>query len=140
MVKTTLVLFALLGILFGSNVLAQTNGYRLTVQMQPVRNDKGVLYVLLENDQAEKVAAQSIKAAKGMIALSFDGIAAGRYAVTILHDENGNQKMDTGIFGIPKEGWACSNDARGIMSAPKFKDKLLQLQGDKTIMVKMTYY
>ena len=52
----------------------------------------------------------------------FDPIAAGTYAVACFHDENANGKLDTKIFGIPKEGTVVSNRAHGHMGPPKFQD------------------
>ena len=37
-------------------------------------------------------------------------------------NENDNKKMDTRIFGIPKEPIAISNDAKGFMGPPKWND------------------
>jgi uncharacterized protein (DUF2141 family) len=54
----------------------------------------------------------------------------GQYAVSVLHDENGNQKMDKNFLGIPKEGWGVSNNVRPSMSAPKFADAAFQLPAD----------
>ncbi len=36
--------------------------------------------------------------------ITFPDVAAGTYAVACFHDENGNGKLDTGMFGIPTEG------------------------------------
>ena len=52
----------------------------------------------------------------------FEGLPAGRYAVAVVHDENGNGKMDRNFLGIPKEGYGASNNAKGSMGPPKFKD------------------
>jgi uncharacterized protein (DUF2141 family) len=38
------------------------------------------------------------------------------------HDMNSNNRMDTGLFGIPSEGWGVSNNARGRFGAPSFQD------------------
>ena len=49
-------------------------------------------------------------------------VSPGTYAVAVYHDENANGKFDTGLFGIPKEGYGASNDARGFMGPPRFND------------------
>jgi uncharacterized protein (DUF2141 family) len=70
----------------------------------------------------------------------FPGVAAGRYAVACIHDENGNGKLDTGLFGIPKEGVAASNDARGHMGPPAFDDAAFAFDGTaKTLQLAMQY-
>ncbi len=57
----------------------------------------------------------------------FDPISAGTYAVACFHDENGNGKCDTGLFGIPTEGTVVSNHAKGFMGPPSFKDARFSL-------------
>ncbi len=53
----------------------------------------------------------------------FDDLEPGReYAVAAFHDENGNNDLDTGLFGIPSEGTGASNDARGFMGPPSYPD------------------
>jgi uncharacterized protein (DUF2141 family) len=58
--------------------------------------------------------------ASAAAACPFDPLPAGAYAVACFHDENGNGELDTGLFGIPTEGTAASNDARGVMGPPSF--------------------
>jgi uncharacterized protein (DUF2141 family) len=42
------------------------------------------------------------------------------YAVAVFHDENANNDLDRGIFGIPTEGTGASNDASGFMAPPPY--------------------
>ncbi len=44
--------------------------------------------------------------------IEFNGVPTGIYAVACFHDENNNGKLETNLFGIPREPWAISNDAR----------------------------
>ena len=59
----------------------------------------------------------------------------GKYAVAIFQDENKNGKMDTGIFGIPKEPYAFSKNAKAIFSAPKFKKASFNVTNDTLIRI-----
>ena len=52
----------------------------------------------------------------------FEAVPRGTYAVACFHDENGNGKCDTGLFGIPTEGTVVSNGAKGTFGPPKFED------------------
>ena len=65
---------------------------------------------------------------------SFDPIPAGTYAVACFHDENGNGKLDTGLFGIPKEGTVVSNHAKGFMGPPSFADAKFTFSGAATTL------
>lgn len=52
----------------------------------------------------------------------FEGVEPGaEYAVAAFHDENGNDDLDRGVFGIPTEGTGASNDARGFMGPPRWE-------------------
>jgi uncharacterized protein (DUF2141 family) len=48
----------------------------------------------------------------------------GRAAIRCFayHDENGNGALERSFLGIPKEGVALSNNARGHLGPPKLKD------------------
>jgi len=78
---------------------------------------------------------------KGGSRCAFDPIPAGVYAVACFHDEDGNGKMDTSFLGIPKEGSGVSNNARGFMGPPSFKDAAFTFSGEAREMpLKMTYF
>ena len=57
----------------------------------------------------------------------FKSLAPGRYAVSVYHDANDNMKLDGGMFGIPKERYGFSEDARGVGGPPAFRDAAFQV-------------
>ena len=59
----------------------------------------------------------------------------GRYVVSLFHDANGNNRLDTGEYGIPTEKYGFSNNARGEMGFPSFKDAAVVLKADQTIYI-----
>lgn len=72
----------------------------------------------------------------------FVGVKPGVYAAVFLHDENDNGKLDTGAFGIPKEGFGTSNDPRVRMGPPRFKDAAFAITGagaEREVTIKTTY-
>jgi uncharacterized protein (DUF2141 family) len=71
---------------------------------------------------------------------AFDPIPAGTYAVACFHDENKNGALDKSFFGKPTEGTAASNDARGFMGPPSFKDAKFSFAGAATeLRLKVSY-
>jgi uncharacterized protein (DUF2141 family) len=67
-------------------------------------------------------------------------LAPGVYAVAVLHDENGNGKMDTNILGIPKEGHGASNNPAPKRRPPTFEEAQFTLAGpQQTVEVKLEY-
>lgn len=61
---------------------------------------------------------------------------AGRYAVTVFHDENGNGRLGQNFLGMPTEGVGVSNNPGGM---PRFNSSLLDLAPGSAITVRMRY-
>jgi uncharacterized protein (DUF2141 family) len=71
---------------------------------------------------------------------TFDGVAAGDYAVSVFHDENSNGTLDRNFIGMPKEGVGASNDAAGKMGPPKFNDARFSYKGgQQTLTIHIRY-
>ena len=65
------------------------------------------------------VSAADFDEKKEMI---LDSISYVTYAIALFHDENMDKKLNTGIFGIPTEGFAFSNNPGLRIGAPSFQD------------------
>ena len=71
---------------------------------------------------------------------SFGGLAPGKYALVVFHDENGNGKFDRSWLGLPKEGYAFSNNLRPVFAPPSFKSASFDyMGGDQWLTVVMRY-
>ena len=53
----------------------------------------------------------------------------GTYAIGIFHDVNLNNKMDNNLFGVPKEQYGFSNNARALFGPPDFENAAFVLKG-----------
>lgn len=62
--------------------------------------------------------------------------AAGRYAVTVVHDEDGNGKMKKNFIGMPREGVGVSNNPGGM---PGFEKSLVDMSPGSAITIRMKY-
>lgn len=138
-----IVLFYLLVI--GNHAFGQNT---ITVDVSGLRNMKGTLYFTLfkseqgfpdkyenaiQKGKLEKLSATSAT-------FSFSNVPAGTYAVAVFHDENNDGEMKTNALGIPLEGTAVSNNAKGTFGPPKFKDAKFQLTASKKISITMWYF
>ena len=66
-------------------------------------------------------------------------VPAGSYAIVAMHDENGNGKLDTNLFGMPTEGYGASRGAQGPFG-PKFDDARFDYRGGSmTIPITLKY-
>ncbi|WP_421792615.1 DUF2141 domain-containing protein [Hyphobacterium sp.] len=61
------------------------------------------------------------------VRIRFDDLAPGTYGVMAYHDRDGNGELNTGLFGIPSEPFAFSNDARGRMGPASWEDAAFEI-------------
>ncbi len=110
----------------------------LEIVISNTKNDQGVVQVLLFEssdgfpdapEKAYKSFQAEIKNNQAKISLS--AIPKGEYAISAFHDTDGDGKMRTGIFGVPKDRYGFSNDAKGRMGPPSFEDASFKVFGDK---------
>jgi uncharacterized protein (DUF2141 family) len=60
----------------------------------------------------------------------FDRVPPGTYAVAAMHDEDGDEQMDTNVFGFPIEGHCASRDAHEAgFGAPDWRDAAFRYDG-----------
>jgi uncharacterized protein (DUF2141 family) len=62
----------------------------------------------------------------GTIHLS--GLAPGTWALAVMHDENGNGRLDR-LMGIPREGFGFSRNPRLRMGPPHYRDVRFDFSG-----------
>ena len=138
-------LLLLLGTLVSLTSFTQVGNIR--VQVNSLKSEKGaVLIYLYQNENGfptdPKKAWKAVKVAIESNAAdhTFTNIPFGNYAVTIAHDENGNDVLDTNFIGIPKEGIGTSNNAKGSFGSPRFADAKFQHQKNETLInIKVSY-
>ncbi|MBD2770737.1 DUF2141 domain-containing protein [Iningainema tapete] len=71
----------------------------------------------------------------------FYGLKPGTYAVAVVDDQNGDNKLNTDFFGIPKEGFGISNNPTVSIQTgtPKFRTASFSLVKNATIKIQMKY-
>lgn len=117
----------------------------LDVSVSGLRSKKGnVLVCLTGNSKAFPDCSKDPKAVKRTVkataagSISFGEVAAGTYALSLIHDENANGKLDTAM-AIPKEGFGFSRNPKITFGPPKFKSAAFALNGAGAQNVKMKY-
>ena len=48
----------------------------------------------------------------------FDNLSYGHYSISMLHDANSNGELDTGLLGVPTEGFGFSNNPISALIEP----------------------
>ena len=130
-----------------SNVASQagqSTSHTLIVEIAGLRNAKGVLRLCLAGkggpfpDCGANARNASVKAQSGTVRYTFSGLPEGDYAVAAFHDANGNGKLDT-MLGVPREGFAFSNNPPLRPRAPNFAESRIFLSRDAKTQLKMRY-
>lgn len=120
----------------------------LAVSAEGFKNMKGQAIVAVYSSKdtwlklEKAIRLQKIKLAKTEINVKFEGLVPGTYAVSVIHDENENGKLDMRYFPIPRpiEGAGVSNDARKSMGPPSWEDSRFTLSSVGTaIHIKIRY-
>ncbi len=118
----------------------------LTIDIEEVRGTKGKLHVAVfdkaaaykkpDYDQAYATFTLAINPKSNRLTLH--DLPKGHYAISLFHDENDNNKMETALTGMPKEGYGTSNatDKYDELSFAKARVKL----GDKDKTVNVTVH
>lgn len=143
-----IVFYLLIGI-FSFTTFYQEKNYSLTINVKSLRNSNGVvLYALYNRDGSipdekfEKYVRKGIaEISNDRSILTFNGLPAGKYAITILHDENKNGKIDKKfLLPIPSEGVGISNyQTIGFSNRPNFSKASFPVNSSMTMDVKINY-
>lgn len=104
----------------------------LSIEVSGHQTSGGKVRAALFNDAASFLGtpfkAVEVVASGDPAVLVFRDLPAGVYAVSAYQDDNGNNKLDRGMFNIPSERYGFSRDARGDGGPPKFRDAQVELR------------
>ena len=132
-------------------LIGATPAAGLDVTVAGLRSAKGAVRVCLTtrpdhfpNCQDDPAARRLTVAASGVGAtgatLHFADLPSGDYALALIHDENGNARLDT-FAGIPREGVGFSRNPRLMFGPPRFAAAEMALRsGTDAEVVKVRYF
>jgi uncharacterized protein (DUF2141 family) len=99
------------------------------LEITGLRSAKGVVLVCMTPHpgrfpecRGDLDAYAQTRPASTTVSVDISNVVAGRYAIAVLHDENGNGKVDRMLGLMPKEGFGFSRDAPVRMGPPSFKE------------------
>jgi uncharacterized protein (DUF2141 family) len=126
-----------------------TSSTTLRVRIDGLRSARGkvLVYVWNQGDgfpsEKKKTLTVAEVAIQGTQAACEFAIPASekRLAVSVMHDENGNGKMDSNFLGIPLEGYATSrNVPHSIVGPPRYTDAEFPVgDANGNVAIKMLY-
>jgi len=133
---------ALLTLLSSLSLFAHT----LTIEVSHIENNRGQILIGLFNqsegfrevDKTYQKGSLTTINDKSMV-YTFKDIPKGIYAISLFHDENSNNKLDTNFIGMPKEGYGFSNNIRHIFRPTTFDEAKFGLNGNLNMTVELGY-
>jgi len=142
-----IMLVASVSLILSSFISQKQETYSLTIDVSELRNSKGTVQFALYNredafpDEHYKKYFKKLtgEIVNGASTVTFKNLPEGKYAVSILHDENNDGKIKKGII-LPKEGIGFSNyKSIGFSNKPKFSKASFMLNSDLNIKLKVIY-
>ena len=115
----------------------------LRVEVSSFRNAKGTLNCRLFTEAAsfpDGDGARTVRAAisGAQATCVFDDLPTGIYAVAVVHDENGNGRLDKNFLGLPTEGYGVSNNRTYAASSPKWDESRFNVSSREPVVLRVS--
>ncbi len=119
----------------------------LIIEITGLRNQKGLVCIALfdrpegfPSDETKAISNDCFEIVSQPLQIKLNQIEYGRYALSVLHDENKDGKLNTGFIGIPKEGMGFSQNPRIKRRLP-FQETSFEFQQNSTpTQIMMKYF
>lgn len=138
--KKLILLMMCIGIGFG------LSAQELRMRITGIKQGKGDILISIfsgkdgfPTDTKKSVELLRATPVGGKAELIVKTLAAGRYAVSLFQDMNGDGILNTNFLGIPKEGYGVSNNVFSTFSAPSYKDASFQYPQVNSITIVLKY-
>lgn len=120
---------------------------RVDITLDGLRSGKGNVLVCMTADASRFPKCQNDPAARRLVvpaaqarSFEFEGVPSGDYAIALVHDENGNRRLDTAAR-IPTEGVGFSRNPRLFFGPPSFRSAEFDVHGGAVReQVKLKYF
>ena len=131
-------LLAITIILIGLNAVKAQRTGTLKVKVTNLESTEGVVKVGVYDSETNYMintcfSKEVIIESKESVEVSFDNVPFGKYAISVYHDSNGNNELDSNFLGIPSEDYAFSNNADGRFGPPDYEKCVFELNSHEVI-------
>tara|TARA_B100000809_G_C15076494_1_gene508020 strand:- start:832 stop:1299 length:468 start_codon:yes stop_codon:yes gene_type:complete len=124
-VSKTLLLSIALTLISTLGFSQDVKGQTITVTIENAKSDDGKVLVSLNTKdnfmKGSGVQNATSEIKDGKATITFENVLPGEYAVMVMHDANGNNKLDFEANGMPKESYGTSNNPRSF-GPPNYED------------------
>ncbi|WP_127137735.1 DUF2141 domain-containing protein [Flagellimonas oceanensis] len=101
----------------------EKTGIDITITIDNITSDEGMVLAGLHTEETfmKGQGVQNLRSSikDGKVTFTFTNVAPGEYAISTLHDTNGNNRMDFEPNGMPKESYGMSGNDM-TMGPPSF--------------------
>lgn len=97
------------------------------IELQGVAKPEGRLLVAVFAEDGwlrKPVALKAVEASTardGRLSIALPDLPAGKLGLSVIHDLNGNGRLDMNAVGMPTEPYGFSNNAAGMFGPPRFE-------------------
>ncbi len=134
---------ALMGLCVAGALRAQP--IDVQIQLSGLRSTQGKVLVAAHAtrdsfpSQWDKAAARlEVAAGAPTLTLTLTLPAPGRYALIVVHDEDGNGQMSKNFVGLPREGYVTGHNPKSL-EFPRFERSLVDLKDTSRVQMRLLY-
>lgn len=114
----------------------------LTVIVDGASTNEGQVILSIFDSEADFLKNPMLDAVQkvgddGKAHFSILGIRDGKYAISVVYDEDSNGELNSGFMGIPTELFGFSNNARGFIGPPSFKKAMFEIQASMELSIRL---
>jgi len=74
------------------------------------------------------------------VRLTVADLRPGAYAVSVIHDENGNRRLDRSLVGMPTEGFGFSHNPKVLFGPPPFEKARFDAAREPAQTIRIKYF
>ncbi len=107
----------------------------LKITVTDLRSEKGAVGFSVVNSaaawngKAAAVERKMVPVTGAEVTLQLTDLPAGEYAISVMHDENGNGELDANFMGMPTEGYGFSNNPN-VLRKPTYDEARFELSAE----------
>ena len=119
-----------------TNLFAQTGQVDVTISGIEVEKG-GIVKIGVYNTDGfpivgNEVTGKDIKVTESKVRVTIEDLPIGAYALAIFQDTNSDGKLNSNLFGAPKEPYGFSRNRYGTFGPPDFEDVSFKIESDNS--------
>ena len=124
-------------VLFFLNFFTYQDDYNtLNIEITELNDAHGsIVLELLDENQNQILAFNNIPIINNKSIFKIDSLRSGKYVLRFFNDNNENGKLDTNLFGIPREEFGNSNNFKPKFGPPNFNDMIFNIERDSSLIM-----